>query len=140
LRGVWFAFLILRMVITPPLTTKKSKIRTHDHALTTIDPKNQRFEPTTMHFYTTIDQKSRFEPTTMHYTTTDPQKSKIRPKGLPLPPLTSTSQRFEPKTMHYTTIDQKRQRFEPKTLHSPACTTPLLTTKAVTFFRPDFFY
>jgi hypothetical protein len=33
LRGVWLALLILWMVITPPLTTKKSKIRTDDHAL-----------------------------------------------------------------------------------------------------------
>jgi hypothetical protein len=47
LRGVWLALLILRMVITPQLTTKQSKIRTLDHALTTIDPQNQRFEPTT---------------------------------------------------------------------------------------------
>jgi hypothetical protein len=36
LRGVWLALLILQMVITPQLTTKKSKIRTIDHALTTI--------------------------------------------------------------------------------------------------------
>jgi hypothetical protein len=33
LRGVWLALLILRMVIPPQLTTKQSKIRTHDHAL-----------------------------------------------------------------------------------------------------------
>jgi hypothetical protein len=28
-----------------------------NHALATIDPQNQRFEPTTMHYYTTIGQK-----------------------------------------------------------------------------------
>jgi hypothetical protein len=54
LRGFWLALLLLRMVITPPLTQQ-----------------SQRFEPTTMH-YTTIDPKiKRFEPTTMHYTTID---------------------------------------------------------------------
>jgi hypothetical protein len=37
LRGAWSALLILRMVITPQLTTKQSKIRTLDHALATID-------------------------------------------------------------------------------------------------------
>jgi hypothetical protein len=57
LRGVWLALLILRMVITPQLTTKQFKIQTLDHALTTIDPQNERFEPMTMHYYTTIDQK-----------------------------------------------------------------------------------
>jgi hypothetical protein len=36
LRGVWLALLILLMDITPELTTKQSKIRTLDHALTTI--------------------------------------------------------------------------------------------------------
>jgi hypothetical protein len=62
------------MANTPQLTTKQSKIRTLDHALTTIDPQNQRLEPTTMQYYTTIDRKSEiFEPTTMHYTTTDPK-------------------------------------------------------------------
>jgi pyruvate-formate lyase-activating enzyme len=38
LNGVW---LILRMVITPQLTTKKSKIRTLHHALATIDHQDQ---------------------------------------------------------------------------------------------------
>jgi hypothetical protein len=38
LRRVWLALLILWMVSTPQLTTKKSKIRTFDHD-TTIDPK-----------------------------------------------------------------------------------------------------
>jgi hypothetical protein len=49
--GVWLALLILRMVITPQLTTKQSKIRTLDHALATITH------------------------------TIDPQKSKIRTHG-----------------------------------------------------------
>jgi hypothetical protein len=72
LRGVWLALLIVRMVITPQLTTKESKIRTLDHTLSTIDAQNQRFEHTTMHYYTTIYPKSQiFEPTTMHYTTID---------------------------------------------------------------------
>jgi hypothetical protein len=42
LRGVWFTLLILRMGISPQLTTKKSKIRTLDHALTTFDPKTSK--------------------------------------------------------------------------------------------------
>jgi hypothetical protein len=46
-RGVWLALLILGVVI----------IRTFNDALTTFDPQNQRFEPTTMHYYTTIDPK-----------------------------------------------------------------------------------
>jgi hypothetical protein len=78
------------MDITPQLTTKQSKIRTLDNALTTIDPQNQRFEPATMHYYTTIDQKSeRFEPTTMHYTTIDIQKVKdSNPRPCTTPTLT----------------------------------------------------
>jgi hypothetical protein len=64
---------------------------------TTIDPKNQRFEPTmTMHYYTTIDKKNlkRFESTTMHYTTIDPK-----------------IQRFEPTTMpHCTTIAPPKKK------------------------------
>jgi hypothetical protein len=76
LRGVWLALLILRMVITPRLTTKKCKIRTLDHALTTIDPQNQKFEPTTMH-YTTIDWPSKVNSNPLHS-----------------PPLTPKIQRF----------------------------------------------
>jgi hypothetical protein len=45
LRGIWLAFLILRMVVTPQLTTKASKIRTLDQALTTIDPKIKESSP-----------------------------------------------------------------------------------------------
>jgi hypothetical protein len=120
LRGVWLALLILRMVITSQLTTKKSKIRTLDHSLTTIDPQNQRFEHTTMNYYTTIDHKKVkdsnprpctttpplskisqiFELMTMHYITIDPK-----------------IQRLESTTMHYTTIDHKIQRFEPTAMH-----------------------
>jgi hypothetical protein len=46
-------------------------------SLATIDPKNLRFEPTTMHYYTTIDQKKwnlRTHDHALHYDRLAPQK------------------------------------------------------------------
>jgi hypothetical protein len=67
-----------RPCTTPSLTPKKTKIRTHDHAL---------------HLTTNDAQKSKIR---THKLTEDHRST---------PPVISKSQRFDPKTMHYTTID-----------------------------------
>jgi hypothetical protein len=108
LRGVWLALLILRMVITPQLTTKQSKIRTLDHALSDSPPLTKKIKDSNPRPCITtppVTPKSkRFEPMTMHHTTIDwPPKSQFELTTMHSPPLTTKSQRFEPNAMHYTT-------------------------------------
>jgi hypothetical protein len=131
---------------TTPLTSKKSNHALHHHwrpSLNHWPPKRQRFEHTTMH-YTTIDpQKSMirtYKPTTMHYTTTNwpPKVKDSNPRPSNYTTITTIDlQNSKIQTQNHALHHHwpsKRQRFEPKTMHSSTCTTPLLTTKAVTFF------
>jgi hypothetical protein len=86
---------------------KMSNIRTHDHALHNHWSQNSNPRPCTMHHHLSMtSEKTKIRTHDMHYTTIDSHKFKdSNPGPCTTPPLTPKNKWFEPTTMHYTTID-----------------------------------
>jgi hypothetical protein len=104
---------------SPDWLPKKSRVYPWLCTTPPLTPKSQIFEPTTMHYSSTIDpQNIHFEPTTMHYTTITPKNPR---------PLTQTSKiRAHDHALHHHSLTPKGEWFEPTT-----CTTsPLTPTKS----------